>query len=35
MATLIVASTTSGAGKTTLAAGITALLEQDGRIYRV
>ena len=32
MATLIVASTTSGAGKTTLAAGITALLEQDGRI---
>ena len=32
MATLIVASTTSGAGKTTLAAGIAALLEQDGRI---
>ena len=32
MATLIVASTTSGAGKTTLAAGITALLEQDGHI---
>ena len=32
MATLIVASTTRGAGKTTLAAGITALLEQDGDI---
>ena len=32
MATLIVASTTRGAGKTTLAAGITALIEQDGDI---
>ena len=34
MATLIVASTTSGAGKTTLAAGIAALLEQDGHTHR-
>ena len=33
MATLIVASTTSGAGKTALAAGLKALLERDDEIY--
>ena len=32
MATLIVASTTSGAGKTALAAGLNALLEKDDEI---